>query len=57
MGLSYHINDNFGVKANMAKGYRAPNAAEVSAKGVHPGTGFEQLGDADRKSTRLNSSH
>lgn len=48
-GMTYNINDNFGIKANLGRGYRAPNAAEISAKGVHPGTGFEQLGDANFK--------
>lgn len=48
-GMTYNFNDNFGIKANLGRGYRAPNAAEISAKGVHPGTGFEQLGDANFK--------
>ncbi len=48
-GLTYNFSDELGVKANVARGYRAPNAAEISAKGVHPGTGFEQLGDANFK--------
>jgi len=47
--MTYNVNDNFGFKANIARGYRAPNASEISAKGVHPGTGFEQLGDANFK--------
>ncbi|MBC7864708.1 MAG: TonB-dependent receptor, partial [Bacteroidia bacterium] len=34
---------------NIARGYRSPNIAEISAKGVHPGTGFQQLGNADFK--------
>ena len=49
IGMTYSINEHFGIKANVARGYRAPNAAEISAKGVHPGTGFEQLGDANFK--------
>jgi iron complex outermembrane receptor protein len=49
VGMTYNINDNIGFKANVARGYRAPNASEISAKGVHPGTGFEQLGDANFK--------
>jgi iron complex outermembrane receptor protein len=48
-GMTYNMSDNFGIKVNVARGYRAPNAAEISAKGVHPGTGFEQLGDANFK--------
>jgi iron complex outermembrane receptor protein len=48
-GATYNFNDNFTVKANVARGYRSPNIAEISAKGVHPGTGFEQLGNANFK--------
>lgn len=49
LGATYNFNDNFCLKANVARGYRSPNIAEISAKGVHPGTGFEQLGDANFK--------
>lgn len=48
-GLTYHINNKLLVKANIARGYRAPNISEISAKGVHPGSGFQQLGDANFK--------
>ncbi|MGV9012636.1 MAG: TonB-dependent receptor [Flavobacteriales bacterium] len=47
IGLAYNVNERFTLKANIGRGYRAPSAAEISAKGVHPGTGFEQLGDAN----------
>jgi iron complex outermembrane receptor protein len=46
-GIAYKVSERVALKANIAQGYRAPNAAEISAKGVHPGTGFEQLGNAD----------
>lgn len=49
VGATYNFSDNFGIKANIARGYRAPNAAEISSRGIHPGTGFEQLGDANFK--------
>lgn len=49
IGATYNINDHLSVKANLARGYRAPNVSEISAKGVHPGTGFQQLGDANFK--------
>ncbi|MBI3502252.1 MAG: TonB-dependent receptor [Bacteroidetes bacterium] len=49
IGATYNFNDKFGIKANVARGYRAPNAAEISAKGVHPGTDFEQLGSPNFK--------
>ena len=48
-GITYNINEQFLIKANVARGYRAPNISEISAKGVHPGTGFQQLGDANFK--------
>ena len=49
IGATYNFNDNISLKANVARGYRAPNVFEIAAKGVHPGTGLEQLGDADFK--------
>ncbi len=49
LGITYNINDKLLIKANVARGFRAPNISEISAKGVHPGTGFEQLGDANFK--------
>ena len=48
-GITYNINKKFIVKFNVARGYRAPNISEISARGVHPGTGFQQLGDANLK--------
>ncbi len=49
IGATYNVNDNIAIKANVARGYRAPNVFEIAAKGVHPGTGLEQLGDANFK--------
>jgi iron complex outermembrane recepter protein len=49
LGTTFNLNENFYLKFNLARGYRSPNIAEISAKGVHPGTGFEQLGDANFK--------
>jgi iron complex outermembrane receptor protein len=49
IGSTFLLNDKFYIKFNIARGYRAPNISEISAKGVHPGTGFEQLGDANFK--------
>jgi iron complex outermembrane receptor protein len=48
-GMTYIVNDALCIKFNVARGYRAPNISEISAKGVHPGTGFQQLGDANFK--------
>jgi len=45
IGGTYNINENFLVKANLARGFRAPNIAEISANGVHPGTNIYQIGN------------
>lgn len=44
-GLSYRINSRFSVKANIGRGYRAPNISEISSNGVHPGTNMYQIGN------------
>lgn len=49
IGITYKLTEQVFIKANIARGYRAPNISEISAKGVHPGTGFQQLGDANFK--------
>jgi iron complex outermembrane receptor protein len=49
IGASYSISDKLILKGNVARGFRAPNIAEISANGVHPGTNFYQLGNPDFK--------
>lgn len=49
LGVSYFFSEALSLKVNIAQGYRAPNISEISAKGIHPGTGFQQLGDANFK--------
>jgi iron complex outermembrane receptor protein len=44
-GATYNITKKFLVKANIARGFRAPNIAEISANGVHPGTLIYQIGN------------
>ena len=44
-GLSYKINNEWSLKANIGRGYRAPNISEISANGVHPGTNIYQIGN------------
>src|SRR5664280_647399 len=44
-GATYNITKKLLVKANIARGYRAPNIAEISANGVHPGTLIYQIGN------------
>ncbi|MDP4285863.1 MAG: TonB-dependent receptor [Bacteroidota bacterium] len=48
-GLSYKISDQWSIKANIGRGYRAPNISEISANGVHPGTNMYQIGNLDFK--------
>jgi iron complex outermembrane recepter protein len=48
-GVTYNIASKFGIKANIARGFRAPNISEISANGVHPGTNIYQIGNLDFK--------
>jgi iron complex outermembrane receptor protein len=48
-GMTYNIARNFSIKANIARGFRAPNIEEISANGVHPGTNMYQIGNPDFK--------
>jgi iron complex outermembrane recepter protein len=45
MGATCTLSDALMVKANIARGFRAPNIAEISANGVHPGTLIYQIGN------------
>jgi iron complex outermembrane recepter protein len=49
LGATYNFSEHFSAKANIARGYRAPNISEISANGVHPGTGIYQLGNPNFK--------
>ena len=49
IGAAYKLSDGFLVKGNVARGFRAPNIAEISANGVHPGTLIYQIGNIDFK--------
>ncbi|SMO40310.1 TonB-dependent receptor [Solitalea koreensis] len=44
-GLTYQLTDNFHAKANIGRGFRAPNIAELSAQGVHEGTFRYEVGN------------
>ncbi len=44
-GLSYRFSDAFSMKANIGRGFRAPNISEISSNGVHPGTNAYQIGN------------
>ncbi len=49
VGASYRINEDLTIKANIARGFRAPNISEISANGVHPGTNLYQIGNQNFK--------
>ena len=49
LGLSYKIDNNWNLKVNIGRGYRAPNISEISSNGVHPGTNIYQIGNPDFK--------
>jgi len=49
IGATYNFTEQFSVKANLSRGFRAPNIAEIGANGVHPGTGIYQMGSGDFK--------
>ena len=45
LGATYRVSDELVIKANIARGFRAPNISEISANGVHPGTNLYQIGN------------
>jgi iron complex outermembrane receptor protein len=45
LGATYKFSNKFSIKANISRGFRAPNVAEISANGVHPGTNIYQIGN------------
>jgi iron complex outermembrane recepter protein len=48
-GATYSFSNKWSAKVDIARGYRAPNISEISANGVHPGTGIYQVGNPDFK--------
>ncbi len=49
VGGTYNFNSSTYVKANIARGWRAPNVAEAAANGVHDGTVVYEIGNPDLK--------
>ncbi|RYD81569.1 MAG: TonB-dependent receptor [Sphingobacteriales bacterium] len=49
LGATYSLNKNAVVKANIARGFRSPNIAELSANGVHEGTFRYEIGNINLK--------
>ncbi len=49
IGIAYQFSDKAYGKLNVARGYRAPTAAESGANGIHDGTPFYEIGDHSLK--------
>jgi iron complex outermembrane receptor protein len=49
IGATYAFDKHLSVKANISRGFRAPNISEISSNGVHPGTNIYQIGNPDFK--------
>ena len=49
VGATYDVTSNIYIKANIARGWRAPNVAECGANGVHDGTVVYEIGDPTLK--------
>jgi len=49
LGAAYSLSDRLTVKANVSRGFRAPNIAELGANGVHEGTIRYEVGQAGLK--------
>lgn len=47
LGISYFLNDNLTLKANVARGFRAPTVTELSSNGAHEGTFRYEIGDVN----------
>ncbi|MCD2422315.1 TonB-dependent receptor [Niabella pedocola] len=50
IGLAQDLSEQVTLKANVGKGFRAPNMAELAANGVHEGTFRYEIGDRNLKS-------
>ncbi len=50
LGLSHVLSKDVTVKANLSRGFRAPNIPELAANGEHEGTGRYEIGNRGLKS-------
>ncbi|HZY37822.1 MAG TPA: TonB-dependent receptor [Mucilaginibacter sp.] len=48
-GATYNFSDEFLVKGNIARGFRAPSIAELSANGADPGSSIYHVGNSSFK--------
>ncbi|MBQ6432376.1 MAG: TonB-dependent receptor [Bacteroidaceae bacterium] len=49
LGAVYHINKNVNLRANIARGFRAPNLSELGSNGLHHGTLRYEIGNHNLK--------
>lgn len=49
LGATYQINNDWDMKLNFSRGFRAPNISELSSNGVHEGTIRYEIGNVDLK--------
>lgn len=49
IGATYRINEHLSIKANIARGYRAPNITEIASNGLDPGAHIYYEGNLDFK--------
>jgi len=49
LGATYNISERLLVKANISRGYRAPNITEIGSNGLDPGAHIVYLGNRDFK--------
>lgn len=49
LGATYNFSDHFLIKANIARGFRAPSIAELSANGPDPGSQIYHVGNSNFK--------
>ena len=49
LGATYQLSENWNMKLNLSRGFRAPNISELSSNGVHEGTLRYEKGDSNLK--------
>ncbi|HSZ71895.1 MAG TPA: TonB-dependent receptor [Cytophagaceae bacterium] len=45
LGSTYQVNEHLSIKVNIARGYRAPNIAEIASNGLDPGAHIIYIGN------------
>lgn len=49
LGATFEVSRNILLRANMARGFRAPNMSEMGSNGIHHGTFRYEIGNSDLK--------